>query len=156
MPPTTYKLGPGEIRIGETGSEVDFSAQLTGATVSWDNDSEDDTPVLSGDVIAGDRSYTATISGNVFQDLGAVDGLVEWTWTNKGVEVPIVYVPSSAAGRAVTGRVIVDPIDVGGDEVKTRPRSDFEWSFVGEPELGTAPAPLGFASLGEPVDEVTS
>lgn len=133
--PTTYVLGPGTIQIGGVGDEVDFTAQLTGGTVSWDKDKEDDVPVLSGGVLAGDTTYTAAISGNVFQDLGAADGLVAFTWANKGTQQPFSFTPNTDLGTKVTGTVVIDPIDVGGDEVKKRPQSDFEWDFVGEPEL---------------------
>lgn len=153
--PATTLLGPGTITIGETGTLVDFSAQLIGGTVEWDKDTEDDVPVLDGGVVAGETTYTATISGEVFQDLAAVDGLVEWTWANKGAEVPLVFTPNTAAGKQVSGTVIVDPLAVGGDEAKKRMRSDFEWSFVGEPALeaigaGDAPAFADFAP--EPVE----
>lgn len=150
--PATYTFGPGTIQIGEVGSEIDFEAQLTGGTVEWDKEKEDDVNVLSGGTLAGDVTYSATISGNVFQDLGAVDSLVEWTWTHKGEQVPITFVPSTAAAKSIVGEITVDPISVGGDEVKRKPRSDFEWDFVGEPTIAAVvplmgPAPL--ASIGE-------
>lgn len=138
--PNTYKLGPGTLTIGEVGTEVDYAAQITGCTVKWDKDKEDDVPVLSGGSLTGDTTYTATLSANLFQDLGVMDGLVEFSWANKGQEIPVVFVPSTAAGRQVAGVVIVDPIDVGGEDAKGRPRSDIEWAFVGEPAL-TAIAP---------------
>jgi hypothetical protein len=133
--PNTYKLGPGTLKIGDVGSEVDYAAQITGCTVAWDKDKEDDVPVLSGGSLTGDTTYTATLSANLFQDLGVVNGLVEFSWANKGTEVAVTFVPSTAAGRQVTGTVIIDPIDVGGEEAKGRPRSDIEWAFVGEPAL---------------------
>lgn len=136
-PPKTYKLGPGTLTIGEVGTAVDYAAQVTGCTVTWDKEKEDDIPVLSGGALTGDTTYTATLAGNVFQDLdSATPGLVEFTWDNKGTEVPVTFVPATAAGMEVTGTVIVDPLDVGGEEAKSRPRSDFEWAFVGEPVLG--------------------
>lgn len=153
--PTTYQLGPGTLNIGATGSEVDYAAQITGCTVAWSKDKEDDVPVLSGGSLTGDTTYTAVLSANLFQDLGAVSGgLVAFSWANKGQEVPVEFIPSTAAGQAVTGVVIVDPIDVGGDEAKGRPRSDIEWSFVGEPSLGAVVA--GFMSTAEaPADDLS-
>lgn len=152
--PKTYKLGPGELTIGEVGSEVDYAAQITACTVSWDKDKEDDTPVLSGGVLTGDTTYTATLSGTVFQDIAEAAGLVAFTWANKGTEVPVVFVPSTEAGRQVTGTVVVDPLDIGGDEVKGRPTSDFEWAFVGEPALSAVPAPLmGSLTAEEPAPD---
>lgn len=156
--PKSYKLGPGTLKIGDVGSEVDYAAQMTGCTVKWDKEKEDDTPVLSGGSLTGDTTYTATLAANLFQDLGEVAGLVEFSWANKGMEVSVTFVPSTAAGRQVTGTVIVDPIDVGGEEAKSRPRSDIEWAFVGEPTLGAlaagfaAPALVGTADTSDPVE----
>lgn len=133
--PNTYKLGPGTLKIGDVGTEVDYAAQITGCTVKWDKDKEDDVPVLSGGSLTGDTTYTAALEANLFQDLGVPAGLVEFSWTNKGTEVSVVFVPSTAAGKQVTGTVIIDPIDIGGEEAKGRPRSDIEWAFVGEPVL---------------------
>lgn len=136
MPAKTYKLGPGELILGETGGELDLSCQLTKAQVTWDKDAEDAQPVLCGDVVPGDVNYTAKVAGTVLQDLGA-DGVVEFTWTHKGEAVPFRFVPSTTAGRTISGTVVIDPIDVGGD-VKTKPSSEFEWDVVGEPQLSPA------------------
>lgn len=133
--PSTYKLGPGTLVVGEVGTPVDFTPQVTGATVSWDKDKDDDVPVLSGGSLTGDTTYTATLSANVFQDLADDDGIVAYSWEHKGETVPVTFIPSTAAGKQVTGDVVMDPIDIGGDEAKQRPRSDIEWAFVGEPAL---------------------
>src|SRR5688500_9855859 len=93
--PVTYKLGPGTLNIGEVGTEVDFTAQITGCTVAWSKDQEDDTPVLSGGVLAGDTTYTASLAANLFQDL-TTGGIVEFSWTNKGTQVPVTFIPSTA------------------------------------------------------------
>lgn len=137
--PKTYKLGPGTLQIGEVGSEVDYAPQVTGCTVSWDKDKEDDVPVLSGGSLTGDTTYTATLSANLFQDLGEATGIVAFSWANKGTEVPVTFIPSTDAGQQVTGIIVMDPVDVGGDEAKSRPRSDVEWAFVGEPVLEPVP-----------------
>lgn len=131
----TYKLGPGELTIGETGSLLNLSCQLTKAQITWDKDAEDPQHVLCGDVVPGDVTYTAKLTGTVIQDLSA-DGMMDYTWTNKGEAVPFTFTPSTTAGRTVTGTVVIDPLDLGGD-VKTKPSSDFEWDIVGEPSLGT-------------------
>lgn len=135
MPAKTYKLGPGELIIGETGSPLNLSCQLTAASVTWDKDAEDPFNVLCGDTVPGDVQYTAKLTGTVLQDLSA-DGMMDYTWTNKGEAVPFTFTPSTTAGRTVTGTVVVDPLDIGGD-VKTKPTSEFEWDCVGEPVLGT-------------------
>jgi hypothetical protein len=162
--PKAIKLGPGLLTLGEVGSPIDISCLLSKAKVSWDKDKEDDTAVLCGDTIAGAVSYTAKLAGTLAQDIDNVDGIVQFSWDHKGEQVPFVFVPNTAAGRQVTGTVTVDPLTVGGDEVKKNMMSDFEWDCVGEPVLGpttpatgaTAGAPGAFTPAGSapPVDIV--
>lgn len=134
MPVTVVKVGPGTIKIGDVGSEVDFTAQVLSATVSWGKNKEDDRKVLSGETVAGVTTRTATVSCTVFQDL-VTSGLVPYSWANKGEQVPFEYVPNTVAGKKITGTVQVEPIDVGGD-VDSDAESEFEWDFVGDPVLG--------------------
>lgn len=129
----SYVVGPGTLSLGEVGDEIAIDCQLTSALVQWDVDAEDDVPLLCGDTAPGDEIFTATLSGNLFQDL-STGGIVEWSWTNKGTSQPVVFIPSTAEGKKVTGTIKVRPIDIGGD-AKAKARSDFEWPFVGEPVL---------------------
>jgi hypothetical protein len=142
MPATTVKLGPGLLEIGEVGTEVDFTCQVTGAVVEWSADVGDDTPVLCGETVPGERTYSSTLSGTLYQDLGLAGGIVEYSWAHKGEEVPFTFVPSTTAAKGVTGVVILDPLSVGGDTAGENMSSDFEWAIVGEPVLGTAPVAL--------------
>lgn len=144
------KLGPGLLTLGP-GGLMDISCRLSAAWVKWDKDKEDDTPVLCGDTIAGSTEYTATLSGTIAQDIDDADGIVDYSWTHKGEQVPFVFVPTSSAGRQVTGTVTVDPLDVGGDEVRKNMMSDFEWDCVGEPALSDYEAtPATGATAGTP------
>lgn len=129
----TYTMGPGDLVVGETGTSVEIACQITSGVVSWDVDAEDDTPLLCGDVEAGDETFTAALAVNLFQDLSD-DGIVEWSWAHKGESHPVEFIPSTAVGKRIVGTVKVRPIDVGG-EARTKPRSDVEWPFVGEPVL---------------------
>lgn len=144
MTAQSTKLGPGLLTVGEVGSEVDMSCQLSAAKVEADKDKEDDTPVLCGDVIPGSTEYTWKLSGTVAQDLKAAtgEGIVEFSWAHRGEAHPFVFVPATDAGKQVTGIVIVDPLMIGGDEVKKNMMSDFEWDIVGDPVLGTYTPPL--------------
>jgi len=137
---TPTKIGPGELQIGATGAEVDWSCQITSAQVEWSADTEDDEKTLCGDVIPGARTYTAVLSGTAHQDLEATagEGIVEFTWAQKGTTQAFVFTPSTAAGKSVTGECIIDPLTVGG-EVGANGTSDFEFACVGEPELGPSP-----------------
>jgi hypothetical protein len=152
MAGTATKLGPGTLTIGAAPpAGIDLSCQLSAAKVAWDKDKEDDTPTLCGDTIAGSVDYTATLSGTVLLDLSD-GGMVDFTWTNKGGQYPFVFVPNDTAAKAVTGDVIVDPLDVGGDEVKKNMTADFEWDIVGEPVWDDAPPPVAARSRGSEKD----
>jgi hypothetical protein len=134
MPIKAQKLGTGTLTIGATGSPVDFSAQVTKVVVTWDKEKEDNVPVLSGEELEGDSTYTAKLTATLLQDF-TDDGIVDWSWQNKGSVVPFEFEPNTEVGRSVTGMVTVDPIDLGGD-VKKKNTSDIEWDCVGEPAFG--------------------
>jgi hypothetical protein len=129
------KLGPGTLTLGEVGTAVDYACQLTGSVVAWDASKDDDTPTLCGDSVPGATTYTATFSGTAVQDLGDPAGLVAFTWENKGQEVALTFTPNTVDAAVVTGTVIINPLDVGGDTAGDNMTSDFEWSFVGDPVL---------------------
>jgi hypothetical protein len=131
----TWPLGPGTLTIGETGAVVDASCQMINAQIEWDKDKDDDTTVLCGDVVPGSTTYTATLTGSVFQDVANASGLLAYSWTKKGQPVPFTFTPNTAAGTAAKGTLILDPITFGGDEPKAKMQSDFTWDCVGEPEL---------------------
>jgi hypothetical protein len=137
--PTVRKLGgpgvPGVLTIGATGAPLDFSGRCTKVNVTWKVDQGDDVLVLSGETLAGDRGYTATLEATVLQDdlQPGAGGLVEYSWTNKGAQVPFTFAPYNN-GRAITGELLVDPLDVGGD-VGKKNTADLKWACVGEPEL---------------------
>lgn len=138
MAVTTTKLGPGTLTLTlGAGTPLDVSCQLVSAQVEWDKNKDDDETTLCGDVVAGDTTYSATLSGTVFQDLAAVspNGIVEFTWTNKGAECAFEFTPNTAAGATVAGNVTIDPLMIGGDTPKAKMRSDFKWDCVGEPTL---------------------
>jgi hypothetical protein len=126
-------MGPGLLTIGAVGSPVDFTAQVTKCTVKWKGKSSDSVITLSGDALAGDREYTVTLDFTVLQDL-TDNGSLEWTWDHKGDQVPFTFTPSTAAGKSVSGTVVVDPLDIGG-EVGKKNTSDGSWDVVGTPVL---------------------
>lgn len=154
MPGKATKLGPGTLTIGATATTLDLSCQLSAAKVEWDKDKEDDTPVLCGESLAGGVTYTAKLTGTVLLDLSA-DGMVDYTWTNKGTEQPFVFVPNNTEARQVSGTLVVDPLDVGGDEAKKNMSVDFEWDIVGDPGWGDV-TPLGRAAPAVPAKEPVS
>jgi len=91
MPATTVKLGPGLLSIGDVGSPVDFTCQVTAAHVDWNVDAGDDTPVLCGETVPGERTYSSVLAGTLYQDLGDAAGIVAYSWAHKGEEVPFTF-----------------------------------------------------------------
>jgi len=138
------KVGPGMLAIGEVGSAVDIAARCSSALIKWKKDAEDSEQMLSGDTEAGDVVYTAQLTAKVKQGDLTASGLVAFTWSNKGQQLPFVYSPYGD-GPDIVGELIVDPIDVGGD-VGTKPTSDITWDCIGEPELSGND--LGAGDLG--------
>ena len=136
-----HPLGPGTLTIGEVGAPVDISCQIISAMVEWDMDMEDDVVVLCGDTAAGATTYTAQLTGELFQDVDDPAGILAFSWANKGSEVPFTFVPNTAAGTECEGVLVVDPIDFGGDEAKQNMTSDFTWAIVGEPVLTITATP---------------
>lgn len=133
---TTLRVGPGSLVFGE-GTEEEFAMQIKSATVTPEVEAEDDEEVLSGAIVAGEETHTATLAGNFFQDISA-DGFTTWTWDNRGVEMPFTYIPNSAAARGITGVCKIRATVIGGD-VGTKARADFEFPCVGFPDLVDAP-----------------
>lgn len=133
LPGTVKKLGPGVLTIGAVGTALDFSARVTSAKITWSVDTSDDTVVLDGSVIAGDRTYTATLEATVYQDDLTEGDLVDYSWASKGTQQPFTFDPYNST-RQITGTLVVDPLDVGGD-VNAKNTSDLAWACVGEPEL---------------------
>ena len=127
-------LGPGTFTIGSVGTPLDLTAQVTSMKVTPKASAEDSIVTLSGESLAGERTYDWTIGGTLIQDL-TEDGMFDYTWTNKNTQVPFTFTPSTAAGRSVTGTVIVDPLELGGD-VKKKNTTEFTWAVIGDPVLG--------------------
>lgn len=131
--PTIRKLGPGVLTIGSAGSALDFSGVCTKAQITWKVDTSDDVTVLDGSTVAGERNYTATLEATVYQDDLTAGGLVDYSWSHKGSQVPFTFQPYSGS-REITGELVIDPLDVGGD-VKKKNTADIKWGCVGEPTL---------------------
>lgn len=124
-------LGPGTFNFGSAGSNLDMSCQLTNLLIQAEGESEDALLTLCGDSVAGARTYAWTVSGTVLQDIEA-NGVIDYTWKNAGKEVPFKFIPDSTGKAAVTGRLMIDPIALGGD-VGKKNTSDFEFAVVGSP-----------------------
>lgn len=130
--PKYLTLGPGDLTFGSTGSQIEISDYVKSVKVTPSVDAEDPSLVLSGRTIGGDRRYTYSLSFTAYQTLKA-GGWVDWAYKNAGKEVPFEFIPRDKTKSAnVKGKVIVDPIEIGGD-VGTKPTSECEWAIIGAP-----------------------
>lgn len=135
MPIKSYSMEEGSLILGAAGAALDITAQVRDASVDFDENVEDDRPVLSGEKLAGKVTHPATLSGTVLQDLSD-DGIVEFTWANRGKQVPFSFVPDVDSAKAVTGVVRIKPLKVGGEAGEDGPEAEFEWACIGDPVLG--------------------
>ena len=147
----TYKLGPGELKIGTTGTETDYSCLVNNAVISSEKDQGDSTTKLCGTVKPGAISYTFTLGGNVDTDISDPAGLFALSQSAAGTEQAFVFTPSTEAGTNATGTIVIDPLDFGGDETGEYMTSDFEFSLVGKPTYT-----IGGVALAASSDEAES
>lgn len=134
MPIQSYTVGPGSLVFGDPGTPEEMAAQITKCSVVPSVEVGDDIPVLSGEVLPGERTYTYVLSGEFLQDLTET-GISAWTYTNAGVSLPFIYIPNDAHARSISGMVMIDPTTVGGD-VKAKATAEFEFGIIGTPALG--------------------
>lgn len=132
-----YKTGPGSLVFGAPGDPQAFEAQVLECTLEPDVDTEDDVEVLSGEVIPGEDTFSGTLKFKVIQDI-STDGIVRWSWANKGTVKPFTFIPNTVQDTQITGEVKVRPITVGG-EVGKRADSDVEFPCVGFPDIQDIP-----------------
>lgn len=128
-----HPLGPGTLKIGATGTEIDISCNVNNAVLSADKDQGDSVTKLCGTVVPGSTTYTYTLSGNVDTDIGEESGFFALTVKNPGSQQDFSFVPNTAAGTSASGTLILDPLDFGGDETTETMTSDFEFAVVGVP-----------------------
>ena len=129
MTATVSKMGPGQLTIGDFGSEIDISCQVISASVSADASADDSTEVLCGDTVAGDVSYAPSLEVTMLADIADASGLVHTSWNNSGSVVDFSFTPA-AGTLTVTGKIRLDPIPFGGD-VGKRVESSITFAGVG-------------------------
>lgn len=127
------KLGPGLLTFGETGTPVEWGAQVRSCTVEPTSEDGDELPVLSGESIVEDGEEYYELTGEVLQSYDA-QSLLVYCHTNHNVQVPFTFKPVSAEALGVTGIVTIKRIAIGG-EVKTRNTSEFTFRGVGMYDL---------------------
>lgn len=128
-----HKLGPGSLKFGETGSEVEFAVALRSCTVEPETDEGDMVPVLSGDEYSEGDEDSYVLSGAIVENYDE-DSLQIWAHVNRNTEVPFLFRPDNDKALGVKGTCKVRRIAIGGD-VKERNEKDFEFPGVGDYDL---------------------
>ena len=135
----TRKLGPGTLKIGATGTEIDVSCLINNATLAATKDQGDSQTKLCGTVKAGAVNYTYALSGNIDTDVGLSTGFFAMTQANPGSEQDFTFTPhdpdgtGTGTGTTASGTLVIDPLDFGGDTMGETMAADFEFSLVGAP-----------------------
>lgn len=128
-------IGPGLLTIGAAAALTNFSSQIRSAKLVPNVTKGDPIDVLSGEQAPGDRTETHTLVVSLQSDFGHADSRTEWLWEHRGEAHPFVYIPNNALGRQITGELVVEPIEIGGD-VKTKPAAEVTFDLVGDPVFG--------------------
>ena len=135
MAAANIPFGPGELTIGEVGTEIDVSCLVNSMQLVPSKDQGDPKTKLCGDVVAGAVSYTWALSGNVDQDNAVAAGFAAFCYENRGTTQTFTFTPNTAAGASATGQLVVDPLTFGGEEFGEDMVSDIEFSVVGDPTI---------------------
>lgn len=147
-------LGPGTLKIGATGTEIDVSCLVNGARISPTKNEGDATQKLCGTKVPGSITYTAKLTGNVDidPDAGAA-GLFAMSWTQPGSQQDFEFIPNTTEGTAATGTLVVDPLDFGADKYGDALTSDFEFTIVGDVTFTYAGGATGVLRTGIPIEQ---
>lgn len=133
------KLGPGLLTFGATASAQEFGGHCSTASIEPEHETDDDTPVLSGDTLAGDAVTNWTIKGEFVQTYGT-GSLAVWAAKNNGAVLPFVFVPTTEGKVRVAGECTIRATKIGG-EAKKRNTSEFEFPVKGDPDITEDYAP---------------
>jgi hypothetical protein len=136
-------FGPGTLKIGETGSEIDASCLINSARITMTKDQGDSQTKLCGTVKPGSTQYSYQFTGNIDVDTeSGADGLFALSQEAAGTEQTYTFTPNTGDTTAATGTLIIDPLDFGADAYGDTMNSDFTWSLTGKPTYTYAvPAP---------------
>ena len=127
-------FGPGVLKIGATGSEIDASCLVNSARITMTKDQGESQTKLCGTVKAGSTQYSYEFTGNIDIDTETgPDGLFALSQDAAGTEQAYTFTPNSADEATATGTLIIDPLDFGADAYGDTMNSDFTWSLTGKP-----------------------
>jgi len=128
-----WPLGPGTLKIGATGTEIDVSCLVNNATISANKTQDDNVTKLCGTVVPGAVTYDYVIGGNIDSDIAEGAGFFALSQSAPGSQQAFTFEPNTDAGTEASGTLILDPLDFGGSDTTQTMTSDFEFALVGQP-----------------------
>lgn len=134
----TRTLGPGSLKIGASGSEQDFSADVINTALEPSTDTEDNDNFLDGHTEGGSQTETWALTGSIKEDF-SMNGLQVWCLKNSGKTLPFEWVPNLEGSVKLTGNVVIASIQFGGD-VKTKNSNDFSFVAIDVKAVGYTPS----------------
>ncbi|MDN5666942.1 MAG: hypothetical protein L0G87_00935 [Renibacterium salmoninarum] len=134
MPIQYTTIGPGKLTIGSDTALTRFESQCTSCKWVPDVKKGDKITVLSGEQVPGKRTESSTLEGSFLQDFGKTKSTTEWLFQNRGLTMPFYYQPNNKDAKAISGSLVVEAIDIGGD-VEDNPTSDFKFEIIGAPSI---------------------
>lgn len=141
-PGEVFPLGPGLLKIGQTGTLIDVSCLVNNAVITPSKDQGDSTTKLCGTVKPGAVTYTYTLGGNVDLDIADTSGLWALSQAHAGEQVDYEFTPNTDAATKATGTLVLDPLPFGGDTMGDIMAADFEFAAVGQPTYTVGGAAL--------------
>ena len=126
-------LGPGTLKLGPEGTEIDASCLVNNARVEVDKEQDDTRYKLCGTATPGKITYTYKLTGNLDTDVESATGLFAYSQDHAGEQIPFEFVPNTAAGTSAEGTLVIDPLDFGADDYGDPLDSDFEFTIIGKP-----------------------
>ena len=139
LPTDTGKLGPGTLKIGVTGTEIDVSCYVNSAQIEPKKDVSDSTTKLCGTVRPGKITYTYQLTGNLDIDAGKATGLFALSYSAKGTEQSFIFTPSTLLGATASGKLVLDPLTFGAGAYGDDLTSDISFDLVGDPSFVFGP-----------------
>lgn len=134
--PIAQSLGPGTLKFGSVGSEIEFSSRVLKAEYSPELKKESAVEMLDGSVHQPEGTWEGKISGEFYQEYGS-QSLISWCMKHAGELVPFEFRPRNDSPMVFKGKCVIAPVKVGGDPKKENTTS-FEFECVGKPEMTEA------------------
>ena len=122
----------GSLSLGAQGTLRNIATRVKSISLNVEHDKEDDTYVLSGDIIPGKASSSYALELTLAPDLGQADSVWEYFWDNDGANVPFEFVPFEGSVRKVTGTLTVRSAGISGD-ANAAGETEVELPILGKP-----------------------